>query len=52
VKTGFCDVVAEPSATGRDAAGRLSRKTGEVKNDRASNADTLAHLNIARRTPR
>jgi hypothetical protein len=31
VSAGFCDVIAEPSPTGRDAAGPLSRKiTGEV----------------------
>jgi hypothetical protein len=30
----FCDVIAEPSPTGRDAAGRLSRNvTGEVRNE-------------------
>ncbi len=32
VGASFCDVIAEPSPTGRDAAGRLSRKiTGEVR---------------------
>src|SRR5260370_34091982 len=31
VSSGFCDAVAEPSPTGRDAAGLLSRRTtGEV----------------------
>jgi len=30
-KASFCDEIAEPSPTGRDAAGLLSRKvTGEV----------------------
>src|ERR1700735_3504539 len=34
-QAGYCDVVAEPSPTGRDAAGLLSRKvTGEVRFDR------------------
>jgi hypothetical protein len=32
VSAGFCDAIAEPSPTGRDAAGRLSREvTGEVR---------------------
>jgi hypothetical protein len=36
VGASFCDVVAAPSPTGRDAAGRLSRKiTGEVRTETA-----------------